>query len=237
MSRIEYINAHHELCNVPLLVDKIIENKQAYLNLLASVDKFHHKIIFFDTAVKVKKLYYFSPTSWSGVVPNHFSDKYKSIRELQSFPDRFAKNIRVIEMYRNTLIPLAKPVEVSNKIFIQRKSLSRMENENEVAELLQKHDYQLVNLENYSIFEQVYIFNNATKVVAEEGAGCVNLMYCKEKTNFLLITPSNWISYTFSSLAYSAGVTITYFLSSECNYNDRKHVVNVKSLEELIKTY
>lgn len=233
-SKMVYINNHPELSDVPLLVDSVIQNKNTFIALLNGVNKHHHKIIYVNSSVFIKDLYYFSPASWSLVMPNVLFWN-KTIKELKSHPYRLVKNEKVINMYRDEFLPTDKLDGVGNKIFIRRKNLSRMINEDQVIKLLDKYGYQPISLEDYSLLDQIKIFNNSKIIVSEEGAGCVNMVYCQKRTKYILITPKNWVSYTYSSLAYLLNVDITYILSSECDYHDRKHIVNIDCLEHVIK--
>lgn len=71
------------------------------------------------------------------------------------------------------------PLGMSNKIYVTRKNTGKrgITNEEEVEELLQKYGFSTVSFEDYDLFEQALIMEQATHVIGLHGAGFANILY------------------------------------------------------------
>lgn len=72
----------------------------------------------------------------------------------------------------------------SNKIYISRYFANhrKVENENEIIELLKSKDFGIYHLENMSVKEQVELFSSASVVLGAHGAGFSNIYFCSQGT-------------------------------------------------------
>lgn len=74
--------------------------------------------------------------------------------------------------------------EQKSRIYINRKKASyrRVIKENEIESLLLQRGFESVSLEDFSIFEQAQLLNNAKVVIAPHGAGLSNIVFCQPET-------------------------------------------------------
>lgn len=79
----------------------------------------------------------------------------------------------------------------SEKIFISRKGAKGKRsvlNEDEVFALFEALGFVRYELENFSVAQQVLLFNNAKTVVSFVGSGATNILFCKPGTHYIEIT-------------------------------------------------
>ena len=83
------------------------------------------------------------------------------------------------EMYALTEL---RPAEPFRKLYVTRRNakVRRLINEEEVAGYLRKRGFEVVALEKYPLREQVQLFAEAALVVAQHGAGLVNLLFSRD---------------------------------------------------------
>lgn len=97
----------------------------------------------------------------------------------------------VLDYVRNKFLPLAQQClqhqEYSKKVFISRKDgTSRLiTNEDEVFALFQEHGFCRYELSKMSFLQQVALFANAQIIVAPNGSGLANIMFCKPGTDII----------------------------------------------------
>ncbi len=126
---------------------------------------------------------------------------------------------------------------LGKKIYISReKALYRkVRNENEVINLLKKHDFKIVNMEDYSFLEQVAISHNANCLVSCHGAGLANILFMERNSFVLELINENIDRMHFYNLASSAAVNYLLLkcrqVSDEKNAND-DIVVDIAALEK-----
>jgi capsular polysaccharide biosynthesis protein len=68
-------------------------------------------------------------------------------------------------------------LEGYKKIYISRSGARKVINEGEVEKLLTSAGYKFLQLENFSINDQIFLFKNAQSVIAPHGAGLANLLF------------------------------------------------------------
>jgi len=122
--------------------------------------------------------------------------KYIQADELiiPSFISRFGYTPKfAIDFLREKLLPQAEQLvdvtKFSKKIFISRKKASyrKILNEDEIFDLFQKQGFVRYDLEDLTVLEQIALFNHAEVIVAEHGAGLVNLVFCQSGTQVIEI--------------------------------------------------
>ena len=60
-----------------------------------------------------------------------------------------------------------------------------------VINLLKSKNFKILKLSNFSIIDQVSIFNNCKKIIAPHGAGLANIAFCKKNTKVIEFIPKN----------------------------------------------
>ena len=87
-----------------------------------------------------------------------------------------------------------------SRIYITRRNASlgrRVTNEHELIEILERHRFTIIDLDNLPINEQISIFSNAEIIIAPHGAGLVNMSYCKKRVSILEIYPHRYHDNSF----------------------------------------
>ncbi len=125
----------------------------------------------------------------------------------------------VCETLRNTF--LAKAVRrkdiTTDRIYISRAAANqrRVLNEEEITPLLQRYGFHIVKLEELSFREQVGIFRDADVVLAANGSGLANLVFCSEGTRVIEFFPCSDQALTSTNLNFN--FDYNYRLSRERN--------------------
>ena len=83
------------------------------------------------------------------------------------------------------------------KIYVVRQnSLFRnILNEGDIIDFLKKNNFRIVDLNQYSIMEQIKIFSNAEVVVSATGSGLTNIVFCNKGTKVIEIAPEYKFDY------------------------------------------
>lgn len=83
------------------------------------------------------------------------------------------------------------------RLFVSRGNSRRrrIDNENEIFELLKTHNFQKVVLENMSLDEQITAFSTANCIIASHGAGLTNLLWTTEPFVVELVPPHSGLNH------------------------------------------
>lgn len=122
------------------------------------------------------------------------------------------------------------------KIYISRLKASsrRITNEVELLLLLDSYGFKRLYLEEYTIVEQIKLFNNANMIVAPHGAGLSNIIFSKPNTIVLELLPYEEFSTTFLNLSKLNG--LQYFSTNNKPINiNNDFVVDIMFLSDLLK--
>ena len=106
-----------------------------------------------------------------------FFNVNKSIKILKIFLEKFLMNVKV---------PKFKP-----KIYIRREDANyrKVLNEADLISKLRSQDFEIINPQHFEILEQMKIFSNAEVIISPHGSNMSNLIFCKEGTKILEISP------------------------------------------------
>lgn len=135
------------------------------------------------------------------------SEKVISFRD---YPYIKADNLLLSQYDVNKKIPwacnyirknfLKKCIKNNNKKFPERIYLSRedcsarkIKNEKELVDFLKKHKFHKVKTEEFSLKDQVILFNQAKIIIAPHGAALGNIIFCKPNTKIIEIFGKNKI--------------------------------------------
>lgn len=79
----------------------------------------------------------------------------------------------------------------NNRIYISRSKANRRKilNEDELTDFLEREGFSSVNLEDYNIFEQAAIINNADIIIGTHGAGLANMVFLDKKKIVIELAP------------------------------------------------
>ncbi|NJK38059.1 MAG: glycosyltransferase family 61 protein [Oscillatoriales cyanobacterium SM2_3_0] len=124
--------------------------------------------------------------------------------------------IWAIKFLRDTFLPyaLAGSSFRSDCLYISRKNAScrRLTNESEVINLLQKYHFKAVQLEQFSLREQIAILQQARTVVSAHGSGLTNIVFCNPGTKIVEILSPIWINSCYWHLSSLSGLDYYYLL-------------------------
>lgn len=126
-------------------------------------------------------------------------------------------NGQAIDWLRNILLPQKLSVVFPKRIFLSRHKASglRKFNEEECIEMLKNLGFEVVFPEDYSILEQVTLFNEAEFIIGGSGAAFTNLIYASEATSAIILEGYRSNIGLFSSLSTHVGFDLVYIYSKE----------------------
>ena len=135
--------------------------------------------------------------------------------------------------------------EFSKKIYLSRRitdTNSRvLTNIEEVSKVIVEKGYQEVFMENLSINDKIYLFNNCSDIITELGAGMINFIFCNNNTNLIvLMQESNKEFYTnfFKPIILQKNMNVKIIYGETIhNKNHKGHRVNTPwklSLDEML---
>ncbi len=131
------------------------------------------------------------------------------------------------------------------KIYIDRKDsvsntkkLRSIINEEDVKDLLKKHEFKILSLSDYSFEEQVRIINSAKIIVGLHGAGFANFCFCEPNTKVVELK-SNTSGKMYENLAFNNKLEYKSVISEPIgtNFNNQYgHIkVSIDNLEKQLK--
>jgi capsular polysaccharide biosynthesis protein len=150
-------------------------------------------------------------------------------------------SIDSLEYLKNTMLSQKAEMDFPDKVYLSRRNASnrRKFNEDEVFEMLKKYGFDEVLPEDYTINEQVALFNQAKIIVTGSGAALTNVLFCSEKCRIVVLVKDELLFSGFSSLASFSNAEMIYMVSDEKSENVKKihssFKINVSNLEKLIK--
>ena len=204
---------------IPLLIDKICQEVPQYLELFSIFNKSGRKLIVLDFRKRylVDKLYYFSSPN---IVPPHF------VKVIKIKSNDCLFDLSALDFLRSNLLPLALNNYFPKRIFISRSGASdrRRYNEDEVFGILEKYGFAKIRPDNFSITEQIAIFNQADFIVGGTGAAYTNLLFCKKSCKVICFTNYKIPLSIFSTIANYVGFEMTYIYDNTKTINNKSRL-------------
>ena len=110
-----------------------------------------------------------------------------------SFPEFFNlnKSIKILIFFLEKIIKNLKVPDFKPKIYIRREDANyrKILNEADLISKLRKEEFEIINPQHFAILEQMKIFSNAEIIVTPHGSNMSNLIFCKEGTKIIEISP------------------------------------------------
>ena len=110
-----------------------------------------------------------------------------------SIPEFFNinKSIKVLKFFLEKILTNIKVPEFKSKIYIRREDANyrKILNEADLISKLRKEGFEIINPQHFAILEQMKIFSNAEIIVTPHGSNMSNLIFCKEGTKIIEISP------------------------------------------------
>ncbi|NNM55435.1 MAG: glycosyltransferase family 61 protein [Spirochaetales bacterium] len=138
------------------------------------------------------------------------------------------------EIWRNTVHPQAP----FRRLYVSRAKAPwrKIDNEAEVKQLLERHGFETVTLEDLDFSAQVKLLAETKTLVSNHGAGLTNLLFQTPGAQVLEIRQrGDAHNNCYYALAAAAGVTYAYVLADPVRASEDTHtadiVVNLKALE------
>lgn len=113
----------------------------------------------------------------------------------------------LIDGYRNVLLP-ADISPVGKRLYISRRDAGsrKFVNEDEIIELLERHDFEAVEMSTYNFSEKVALFAHADIIIGLTGAGMTNMMFCSPNAHVIELFPTSYVTYFYASMAGYLGL-------------------------------
>jgi hypothetical protein len=114
----------------------------------------------------------------------------------------------LLDVLRMKILPKVSKKSTPPRIFISRSKSGnrRAENEEELEDLLAKHGFEKVILEELSFLDQVELFHNASAIFSQHGAGLVNIVFAQKRTMVLELFETDFINPCYALLAEKLGL-------------------------------
>jgi capsular polysaccharide biosynthesis protein len=232
--KFEQINALNIDLNIPVLVDQICFEVPQYLELLTLLNTRERKLLAVDKGKSylINRLYIISCPN---IIPPHY------IKFTDAASRDFLYDLNALSYLRHHLLHFSSHANTSKRIFISRRKASqrRKFNENEVYEALAKLDFSIVFPEDYSIADQIALFNNADIIAGGTGAAFSNLLFCRESCKVICFTNYRLPISLFSTIADFVGIQLLYLADESKEINNIGDIhdpftINIDCLNEII---
>lgn len=129
----------------------------------------------------------------------------------------------------------------SSRLYVARRSSLRRRILNETAALdvLQRHGFEVIYPEDYSIDKQVSIFSNADLVVGASGAALTNIIFAPQSCRVLSMMPNYGMEFFFWDIANIIGQEFSYLFGEAAEPSQAMHsdfTVDVQRLSNWLNT-
>jgi len=200
--------------DVPLLIDEVVSTTPQFEELLNFFNSSKRKIVYLKSgcSYSVNELYFLPLINF--IPPN-----YNDIRSIEYADCQFA--LQGLDFLRNSLLQKRASVPTYKRIYLSRKHASKRRrfNENEVVAVFAKYDFHILNPLDYTVAEQISLFNNADFIAGVTGAAFTNILFCREKCKILCIQSTDNELSIFSSIADYLALDMQYYVSDKARNN------------------
>jgi capsular polysaccharide biosynthesis protein len=210
-----------------LIVNGVVpENSKIYFP--GKIDKQFQKELFSMMDLKLKIIEYKGALYAKKAII--VGRQYKSMKgefRITSSERRFFYNFlldKVKKIYRNDI----DKFNSYNKIYITRKDAGNrlLKGEEEISIELKKRGYKIINMSDYSVAEQMLIFNRARNIISVHGAALANLVFCEKETKILEIFHPDYMPMMYYSISMKIGLKYFYYIAD--TENGGKFKINPK---------
>jgi hypothetical protein len=161
---------------------------------------------------------------------------------LPSYPSGLGQyNPDALSWLRKTFLPLPLKSRLSERLFISRNMAKsrRIVNESEIDEVLVRHGFRKILLEELPILEQFSLFSTASHIIAPHGAGLANLAFASEGARVLELFARGYLNACYWTLSNYVGIEYQCLLGfaeleNKVQYNMR---IDPKALEGLLASW
>ncbi|BAZ44166.1 TPR domain protein [Chondrocystis sp. NIES-4102] len=120
------------------------------------------------------------------------------------------------------------------RIYISRERAKNRQlvNESQVNELLTKHGFQTIFLEEMSVLEQVATFANADVIVAPHGSGLTNLVFCSPNTKVVELFSPNYVRTDYLMISQQLNLQHYYLIGRNFDCSSLRNLMYQNPLTE-----
>lgn len=144
---------------------------------------------------------------------------------------------RTIAFLKNQLRP--RHGQGDRNIFISRsKSVNGRHligEEDLIRDVIEPMGFEVVRLEEMTLFQQASTLASARNIVAVHGGGLTNLVYCRPGAKVLELFAPKWIVFCYARMCSLLGLRSFYYVSNEPNGFDVK--IESKRLERILTVF
>jgi len=131
----------------------------------------------------------------------------------------------LLKQIRPALPPL--PSKPWRRLYISRKNGRIMENETDLLEGLISRDFEVIQLENFPVSDQIRLFQEATIIVGPHGAGHANIMWAPQTARLVEVFHPYWMHPSYAVLSAIRGIEYHCLIGHdgfcEGNWNSRSY--------------
>ncbi|WP_144913056.1 glycosyltransferase family 61 protein [Mucilaginibacter frigoritolerans] len=146
---------------------------------------------------------------------------------------------------RDTFLKEEKISSFGKKIYLKRTGKRKLINQAEIEEYLESLGFQAVQCENYSVEEQVAIFQHADIVIGPHGAAFTNVVFCKPGTKVIEFFSPRWINQCYWTICNEVALEYYYLIGEgppPADHSDAKGTtadiqLNPDKIKQLFKQF
>lgn len=222
---------------IPIIVDKKCYNIPQVNEAIKALNKDKRRVIELEKGLiyKIKRLHYVSP-------PNYISPSFIKADKILS--ENILINQDSLKYLRDSFLSQVPPKKHPKRIYLSRTNSSgrRKFNENEIFEVLKKYGFDSITPENYTLTEQISLFNQAEYIVGGSGAAFTNLIFCNKKCKVIIFAKTTWPFSGFSTIAHSIGFSLLYITEKVLREGESSNLhasfkINPSILEKVISDW
>ncbi|HEV7300600.1 MAG TPA: glycosyltransferase family 61 protein [Tepidisphaeraceae bacterium] len=151
------------------------------------------------------------------------------------------------DFLRNTFLPKvsADVPDSPKRLYFNRGQVThrKVTNEAAVVELLGRHGFKSITLEDLPLMEQIKLMANADVVVVPHGAGLTNIVFCKPGTKVIEFLSPVAVNVMYWTLCNQVGLEYHYLLAEgerppepiDPHQNHENMTINLAGLADLLK--
>ncbi len=123
--------------------------------------------------------------------------------------------------------------EPNRRLYISRRRAThaRVVNEDALQQILEGHEFEIIETEDMSVADQIRLFSQAESIVAPHGAGQTNILFAGASCRNLELLEPRWASdghaYVFWTLAETLGQSFGYVVAESVPNPDRPNRANL----------
>jgi hypothetical protein len=235
--RFDQINNLNADSAIPILVDKTCTETTQFRELISILNSSGRELIPLEKGKRyqIKSLYHFSCPN---IIPPDF------INEKAINPEDVLYDISSLKFLQLNLLSHSSKRSFPKRIFISRNNASgrRTFNESDVIGVLKKYGVETVNPENYSIQDQIALFNNAEFIAGGSGAALTNLLFCGPLCKVVVFSKYILPFSGFSTIAGYVGAEMLYITEDLSNIENMDNIhgpflINTEKLNTIISEW